>query len=59
MNIPSFLLQWGVSKGKATTGALLTAVQNWHQILEKGEDVCAIFFDLKKAFDSVPHSALN
>ena len=50
--------QWGFSKGKATTGALLTTVQNWHQILEKGDDVCAIFFDLKKAFGSVPHSAL-
>ena len=44
--------QWGFAKGKATTGALLTAIQTWHQILENGADV---FF---KAFDSVPHVSL-
>ena len=32
--------QWGFTKGKATTGVLLTAVQTWHQILENGADVC-------------------
>ena len=35
--------QWGFTKGKFTTGALLTAVQTWHQILENGGGVCAIF----------------
>ena len=50
--------QWGFSKGKSTTGALLTAVDNWHRSLESGNDVCAVFFDLRKAFDSVPHKLL-
>ena len=50
--------QWGFCKGKSTTGALLSAVESWHKLLESGTDVCAVFFDLKKAFDSVPHKAL-
>ena len=50
--------QWGFSKGKSTTGALLTAVDNWHRLLETGNEVCAVFFDLRKAFDSVPHRLL-
>ena len=45
--------QWGFTQGKSTVGALLTAVDNWHQSLEAKMDVCAVFFDLKKAFDSV------
>ena len=35
--------QWGFTKKKVRTGALLTAVQTWHQILENGVDVCVIF----------------
>ena len=50
--------QWGFSKGKSTTGALLTAVDNWHRLLESGNDICAVFFDLRKAFDSMPHKLL-
>ena len=46
--------QWGFTEGKSATGALLTALQTWHQMLENGSDVCAIFY-FKKAFDSVPH----
>lgn len=45
--------QWGFTKGKSTTGALLTAVESWHSELESGNDVCAVFCDFKKAFDIV------
>ena len=45
-------------KGKATTGALLTAFECWHKLLESGNDVCAVFFDFKRAFDSVSHNLL-
>ena len=50
--------QWGFTKGKATTGALLTAVESWHNHLDSGNDVCAVFFDFKKAFISVSHNLL-
>ena len=50
---PVFDGQWGFLKGKSTTGALLTTLDNLHQNLENGLDVCAIFLDLSKAFDKV------
>ena len=36
----------------------LPCSQEWHQILEQNAEVDTIFFDLKKAFDSVPHRPL-
>ena len=50
--------QWGFTKEKSTTGALLTATDNWHKALEEGSDICAVFLDLSKAFDKVPHRPL-
>ena len=60
INTSSYLsgVQWGFLKGKSTTGALLTAIHDWHQALEIGIDVCAVFLDLSKAFDKVPHIPL-
>ena len=45
-------------RGKSTSTALLETTHNWLQLLESGRDVGAIFFNFKKAFDSVPHRAL-
>ena len=50
--------QWGFSRGKSATGALLAATDQWHQWLDSGTDICAVFFDYRKAFDSVPHKPL-
>ena len=36
----------------------METTHNWLQLLESGRDIGAIFFDFKKAFDSVPHHAL-
>ena len=50
--------QWGSLAGKSTVTALLTTTHEWFQRLEEGKEICAVFFDFKKAFDSVPHRAL-
>ena len=50
--------QWGFQPGKSTVQALLVTIDNWLQYLERGCDVGAVFFDFKKAFDSVPHIPL-
>ena len=50
--------QWAFTRGKSTVGALLTAVDSWHQQLDSRIDICAVFFDLRKAFDRLPHRLL-
>ena len=50
--------QWGFSEGKSTATALLATTHEWFQRLEEGKEICAVFFDLRKAFDSVPHRPL-
>ena len=50
--------QWGVTAKKSTTTALLSVLHDWHQQLEEKKEVCAVFFDLRNAFDTVPHLPL-
>ncbi len=50
--------QWGFSPGKGTVTALLNTTHQWLKMLEERKDVCAMFFDFRKAFDSVPHRPL-
>ena len=40
--------QWGFQAGKFTVSALLALTYAWFQQLETGEEICAIFFDIKK-----------
>ena len=47
--------QWGFTPGKSTVTALLSSFYDILQLLESGADVSLVFFDLCKAFDSVPH----
>ena len=44
--------------GKSTVAALLSVTHDWFQAPQSGQEVCSIFFKLKKAFDSVPHHPL-
>ena len=43
---------------KSTTQALLVTTNSWLQQLKQGRDIAAVFFDFKKAFNSVPHIPL-
>ena len=50
--------QWGFSPGKSTATALLSSLNDILKLLESDADVSLIVFDLRKAFDSVPHLPL-
>ena len=57
-NHPLSNFQWGFQSGKSTETALLATTNEWFTHLEARKDICAIFFDLHKAFNSVPHCAV-
>ena len=50
--------QWGFQARKGTVLPLLHATNDWFHTLDSGAEVCAVFFDFKKAFDSIPHRKL-
>ena len=55
---PLFDCQWGFQNGRSTVSALLSTIHHWLQLMESGMDVCTVFLDYCKAFDSVPHAPL-
>ena len=50
--------QWGFKAGKSMISVLLGTCHSWLELLEKGGEVEAVFFNFKKAFDTVPHDVL-
>ena len=50
--------QFGFRPGSSTQEALLTATHDWHRCLDRGLSTAALFLDLSKAFDRVPHGKL-
>ena len=50
--------QHGFIPGRSCTTQLISTLEDWTKILDDGECVDAIYMDLKKAFDSVPHQRL-
>ena len=56
---PLATTQWGFLIGRSTITALLSSTDEWFKALENGLEVCTVvFFDFRKAFDSVPHAPL-
>ena len=55
---PLALQQWGFRSGRSTVSALIDVTHNWLQTLDTGKEICAVFFDLHKAFNSIPHRSL-
>ena len=50
--------QWGFLSGHSSSGTLLSALHDWMRHLDSGHETVAVFFDLSKAFDMVPHKKL-
>ena len=50
--------QFGFRSGFSTQEALLSVTNDWCQLLSKHHQIAAVFFDVKKAFDSVPHTLI-
>ena len=50
--------QFGFRPGRSTESALLSITHSWLSSLDSHNSICATFFDLRKAFDSVPHQPL-
>ena len=57
-NAPISKYQWGFMHQRSSTSALISVTHDWHCSLDSGKEVCIVFFDVKKAFDSVPHIPL-
>ena len=52
------IAQWGFMSSRSTVSALIRVIDDWLCALDQGYEVCVVFFDVSKAFDTVPHLAL-
>ena len=57
-NSPISKFQWGFMPHRSTISALCSLTHDWLKDLDNGKEICSVFFDLCKAFDSVPHTHL-
>ena len=57
-NAPISKHQWGFMHHRSSTSALISVFHDWLSALDSGHEVCIVFFDVRKAFDSVPHIPL-
>ena len=57
-NAPISPRQWGFVSSRSTVSALIRVVDDWSRALDQGLEVCVVFFDISKAFDTVPHLLL-
>ena len=52
------LHQWGFMPNCSTVSALCTLTHDCLKSLDDGKEICSVYFDLRKAFDTVPHVPL-
>ena len=57
-NSPISLHQWGFMPNRSTVSALCTLIHDCLKSLDDGNEICSVYFDLRKAFDTVPHVPL-
>ena len=50
--------QWGFIHNRSTISALSMMIHNWSKHFDYGSEVCSVFFDVRKAFDSFPNCHL-
>ena len=50
--------QFGFRPFSSTQEAIISATTDWHKFLDLKANVAAVFFDLSKAFDTIPHSGI-
>ena len=50
--------QWGFRKSHSIVSCLAATTHEWMGLIENGSSVGVVFFDIRKAFDSVPHQLL-
>ena len=57
-NAPISSSQWGFMSNQSTVSALIRVLNDWQGALDQGNEVYIVFFDVSKAFDTVPHLPL-
>ena len=57
-NSPISLHQWGFMPNHSTVSAICTLIHDCLKSLDDGNEICSVYFDLRKAFDTVPHVPL-
>ena len=50
--------QHGFIKGRSCITQLLATLDHWTEVMDGGGDVDAVYLDVSKCFDSVPHERL-
>ena len=48
----------GFRKSHGTQHSLMTLLGNWKGALDKGENICVLFMDLSKTFNTVNHDLI-
>ena len=58
LSSPISAFQWGFMPNRSTASALCILTHDCLKCLDEGSEIGSVFFELRKAFDSVPHTPL-